>query len=270
MDSAWSKLSAGEYLDARYYAIRALGGFPDSEAAMDVLQKIDEGIGQTVANETELEKRILRADSLTSYGKYDAALAVAKTLKEIAPQDERVDMSIRKAEFGLWKETAEVAFSRAEYRTAEAAIDSAMVRFPGHPWGLSLSKRIREEMDLAVVVPADEKEDTPQPLSDDLKKEVEEAYKAGQRLFKEGSLEAAVARWEQVETLAPGYMSVRQYLVDAYKFLGVELYTKNQLQEAVDVWKKAARLHPDSREIAGYIRRTEGEISRLQEISYEY
>jgi hypothetical protein len=69
--------------------------------------------------------------------------------------------------------------------------------------------------------------------------------------------------------LAPGYRSVRDYLVNAYKFLGVELYTQNHLEDAVGVWKKAAGLDPESREIANYIRRTQGEISRLQEISYD-
>ena len=52
-------------------------------------------------------------------------------------------------------------------------------------------------------------------------------------------------------------------------FLGVELYTQSRLMEAVEVWKKAAALDPDSSEIAGYIRRTESEIATLEELSYE-
>ena len=104
---------------------------------------------------------------------------------------------------------------------------------------------------------------------DDLRKEVEADYKTGQQLFEKGNLTGAVARWEKVERLAPGYMSVRTYLVDAYKFLGVELYTQSRLADAVDVWKKAAGLDPDSSEIAGYIKRTESEIATLEELSYE-
>ena len=110
----------------------------------------------------------------------------------------------------------------------------------------------------------------PGPLSEELEREVDLAYKDGQRLFREGRLWDAVSSWERVEALAPDYKSVRDYLVDAYKFLGVELYTQNRLEDAVEVWKKAARLDPDSSEISSYIRRTEGEISRLEEISYEF
>jgi tetratricopeptide (TPR) repeat protein len=270
MDSAWTRVSAGAYLEARYFAIRALSGFPDSEAAKNVLEKIDEGIDRSKASEIAIESRILRADSLTSYGRFDEALAVAKALEEMAPEDERIKMVIRKAEFGLWKEAAELAFSSSDYSSAQAAVDSALARFPRHPWGLALDGRIDEEMNRAVVAVTRREEDTSAELSAEITKQVEEAYKQGQRLFQDGRLKDAVASWEKVEALAPGYKSVRRYLVDAYKFLGVELYTQNRLQDAVEVWKKAAVLDPDSSEIANYIRRTQGEISRLQEISYDF
>jgi tetratricopeptide (TPR) repeat protein len=271
MDSAWARLSDGAYLDARYFAIRALSGFPDSEAAKDVLGQIDERIDQSTASEIAVENSILRADSLSSYGKFNEALAVVKALEEMAPQDERVQMTIRKAEFGLWKEAAEIAFSGSDYGTALAAVDSALARFPRHPWGVGLNRRIHEQMNrtaAAVVGGEDEEEEI--RLSGELEREVEETYKEGQKLFQEGRLRDAVVRWERVEALAPAYRSVREYLVDAYKFLGVELYTQNRLEDAVAIWKKAAGLDPDSSEIANYIRRTEGEISRLQEISYDF
>ncbi|MGD9140071.1 MAG: hypothetical protein PVJ42_00885, partial [bacterium] len=100
-------------------------------------------------------------------------------------------------------------------------------------------------------------------------REVAATYKRGQDLFEKGRLSEAVVEWERVEALAPDHMSVRDYLVDAYKFLGVELYTQSKLSEAVDVWKKASRIAPDSTEIESYIKRTEHEISKLQEMSYD-
>jgi tetratricopeptide (TPR) repeat protein len=270
MDSAWTRLSAGAYLDARYFAIRALSGFPNSEAAKDVLEQIDERITEDMEGQVAIESSILRADSLTSYGKFAQALAVAKALEEIAPEDERVRMTIRKAEFGLWKEDAELAFSRSQYEAALAAVDSALARFPKHPWGLSFGDRIEEEMNRTRAEVPEQGEEEARPLEGDLKREVEDAYRAGQSFFKDGDLGAAVTQWEKVETLAPGYRSVRGYLVDAYRFLGVELYTQNHLEGAIETWKKAARLDPGNSEIENYIRRTQGEMSRLQEISYDF
>jgi len=47
------------------------------------------------------------------------------------------------------------------------------------------------------------------------------------------------------------------------------MYGQNQLPEAVEVWKKAERLDPDNLEIRSYIERTEAEIIKLRELSYE-
>jgi len=63
-------------------------------------------------------------------------------------------------------------------------------------------------------------------------------------------------------------MSVREYLVNAYKYVGVEMYGRNQLPQAVEIWKKAAILDPANAEIANYIKCTENEIIRLQELTY--
>jgi hypothetical protein len=63
---------------------------------------------------------------------------------------------------------------------------------------------------------------------------------------------------------------VRSYLVNAYRFVGIDLYSRSLYDQAVEVWKKAARLEPDNEEINGFIRRTETEIRKLQELSYEH
>ena len=100
--------------------------------------------------------------------------------------------------------------------------------------------------------------------------QVETAYKTAQEYFKKGDLNEAITHWEKVERLAPNYASVREYLVNAYKFVGVELYSRNDLREAVRVWKKAADINPDNQEIIKYINRTENEIRKLEELSYEH
>jgi len=64
-------------------------------------------------------------------------------------------------------------------------------------------------------------------------------------------------------------LSVREYLVNAYKFQGVDLYGQNQLTQAVSTWQKAAALAPQNTEIVDYINRTEAEIKKLQELSYD-
>ena len=272
MHEARKRFDSGDYLGARYFADLALTNRPGSEDASALLERADAAFEESVSRDQEIERGLMLADSLMSYGEVEEALVVARSLKRVAPDDGRVQLALRKAEFTSWQSAAEEAFSRGDSRGAQTALDSAAVRFPDHPWCANLRGRLAAYSDhgqAAVDKPRRASRVRVEDLSPEMLKEVAATYKRGQDLFEQGRLSEAVAEWERVEALAPGYMSVSEYLVDAYKFLGVELYTRNELSEAVDVWKKAARLAPDSTEIANYIKRTEHEIAKLQEMSYD-
>jgi tetratricopeptide (TPR) repeat protein len=272
LDSAQAKMTAKDFLGARYFAELALADDPSSGAAGDLLAEADRAIDQGAAENLVLEGRLRMADSLVSYGQYDKALTVVRGLGESALGDGRVIVVTRKAEFGYWHDIARSAFNRGDYVRARAAADSALTRFPDQPACVSLRAQIDREMQAKKSAPATAaapKPAKPAPVDAAIRKDVEGFYQTGQTLFEKGRLADAVAEWEKVEMLAPGYQSVRTYLVNAYKYLGVEMYTQNDLQEAIDVWRKAARLAPDNAEIGNYIRRAEGEMARLKELSYD-
>jgi tetratricopeptide (TPR) repeat protein len=273
LEDAQSRFAAGDYLGARYFADLALSIKPGSAEAARLQAEADALVEASITREQEIERGLMIADSLTSYGDIDEAVALMRSLVREAGDDPRVQLGLKKTEFAHWREVSDDAYSRADYRAAGAALDSAAVRFPDHPWCANLSRQLDAQARRSAPAPEAPRTETPAPavedLSPEMRKEVAATYKRGQDFFEKGMLAEAVAEWERVDALAPGYMSVREYLVDAYKFLGVELYTRNKLGEAVNVWKKAASISPDSTEITNYIKRTEHEISKLQEMSYE-
>ncbi len=270
LDSAQMELAAMDYLAARYFAGRALTEVPASEQAQSLLQQANDAISQSAAQDELIRQRLWTVDSLLSYGQVDQAVAVVRLLDEYSDSHEAVRRAQRRVEFERFRATATSAFGRGEYTIALNALESAIELFPGHQWCLDLKSRIDREMRRAGERPA-----TPTvpaaaaPLSAEILREVEDAYRSAQQAFQQGDLESAIAQWETVDRLAPGYQSVRDYLVNAYKFVGVERYGKNQLREAVAIWRKAAALAPDNKEIAGYIERTENEIRKLEELSYD-
>jgi tetratricopeptide (TPR) repeat protein len=270
MDSARTKLDGEDFLGARYFAELALSGVPGSREARQLLERAEAAMQESDTLQRMVENRLLLADSLISYGRYDEALVIARTLKQAAGADSRTGLTVKKAEFGYWQDVAEAAFARADYQTAVSSVDSALARFPEHPRSLSLRGQIDRRLRKVEAAHVATREEPAEPLSEELLREVEQTYESGQRLFEQGHLEKAVSRWERVERLAPNYKSVREYLVNAYKFFGVELYTQNELEQAVEIWKKASALAPDNNEIVNYIQRTENEIAKLQELSYEY
>jgi tetratricopeptide (TPR) repeat protein len=273
-EAAEAKFDSGDYLGARYYADLALSLVPDSPVAVDLVEKAEIAIQENISREQEIERGLLMVDSLTSYGRVGEALVAARSLTGTAGEDPRVRLALKGAEFAFWQGITEDALAAGDYPRARAALDSAASRFPDHPWSEKLAGRMAGIQESGRPVTAggtavQRSEPRVEDLDPGIREEVAATYRRGQDYFEAGRLREAVAEWERVDALAPGYRSVRRYLVDAYKFLGVELYTGSRLKEAVEVWNKAARLAPESGEIANYIRRTEHEIRKLEEISYD-
>jgi len=269
MDSVDVKFDAGDYLSAKYFAGLALSEEPNSSDAASLMAKADSIIESSLARDETIQKQLWMIDSLLSFGQIQRAGTVVRSLEKFAPDNSGVIMAVRRVEFERWREIASIAYDNKDFETALEALDSVSVLFPGHQWSTELKERIRTELNSEQGYATEITPDKPVPLSKEIQKEVKTIYEAAQKAFEKGNLTEAIISWEKVERLAPNYQSVREYLVNAYKFVGVELYGQNRLKEAVDNWKKAAELDPANTEIKNYINRTENEILKLKELTYE-
>ena len=141
---------------------------------------------------------------------------------ELAPNEPAVQRVLARVEFEHWRQVATDALARQDFAAARTALDT--VDFEAR------LRAARRRHDTPVVVSAPVSTSTaPVRLSPELRSEVEDRYAEGQRAFQAGELTRAIEAWERVERLAPDFESVRAYLVNAYKFVGVELYGRNQL-----------------------------------------
>ncbi len=267
LDSAQANLGRGDYMASKYYAGQALSLAPESDTARAIILASEKEISRSSTLAEQINARLFRADSLLNFGQVGQALKVIEAVKQIAPDDNRIHMTERKIRLELWRQKASDAYAINDLQTAQTALDSALNIFPGHKWCLELRQEIagkKQVNQTETSLP-----DRIETLGPEIKERVAESYKTAQKLFEKGDFNKALTYWETVEQLAPGYLSVRQYLVKAYKFKGIELYGQNRLQEAIDVWSKAALLDPDNEEIKDYIKRSEIEIRKLKELSYE-
>jgi tetratricopeptide (TPR) repeat protein len=269
MDSAQTHYGEQSLLSARYFTSLALDILPNSPDANRLLENINIEIENNTSKEQMIESGLFVADSLIDYGRLDQALITLKELEQFAGDNNHIKTALRKANFDYQRKIAGEAYDQGDYKTASAAIDSAEILLPDHPWCRQLSQKIKKRLTARNTPRIEEKAPQRKELSNELLKEVEVAYKEGQKLFTDGNLESAILEWEKVNRIAPDYKSIREYLVKAYKYVGVELYGKNLLQEAVDIWEKALTLEPDNGELNSYILRTQNEISRLEELSYD-
>lgn len=270
LDSARTQYETGDYLGARYFAGLVLAEIPGSTEAQFLMRNAEQALQESAARERMIESRLITVDSLLNYGRVDHAMTLMQSLVEFAPDNPAVRLSQKRVQFEHWREAAGRALSREDFRGALAALDSLDGAVPGHAWTKEMRQRIADSRARAAVAAAPAKAaPVPAKLSPEVLKEVEALYRQAQESFQRGELAGAIDLWERVERIAPDYQSVREYLVNAYKFVGVELYGQNKLDAAVDVWQKAARLEPGNKEIAGYINRTQTEILKLKELSYD-
>ncbi len=269
LDSARTRYSDGNLSAARYFAELALSENPESQQAKDLFSAATREINRLASREELVRQQLSLADSLLTYGQVEQALTTLRALEDVAPDNGEVRHALRRTQFEQLRKAASGAYSDGDFETAADLLDSALVLYPRHKWCEDLKSRIRRELgrvsaERRIVEPADRARLTPE-----LEREVAAAYQVGQELFKSGDLAQAIIQWETVERLAPAYKSVRTYLVNAYKFVGVDFYTRNEFDQAVTVWKKAIQLDPSNVEIREYIRRTETEIRKMQELSYD-
>lgn len=272
LDSAEARLAENDYVMARHYADLALDEQGNSGQARSLLDRAIRALQAGTARDSLLQDGLVSIDSLLSYGMIDQALAKAEGLTQLAPDNAQVRLARRRTLFEDLRSRAEQAYNRNDYAAADRLVDSALILLPGHRWGEQMRARVQssENAALSAADPAAKAEPAARiRISDEVRRQAAAIYRKGRAAFEAGDLHRAVAHWEEVQQLAPGYESVGEYLVNAYRFIGVEYYSNNQLEKAVEIWRRAARLNPDNAEINNYIVRAENEIKRLQELSYD-
>lgn len=268
LDLARSSLESSDYIGAKYAATQALELKPDDSLAQEFAQLADSALSTAALRAQSIEEKLDRADSLLLHENPGGAMAEVRGLAAVAGGDARVANAVQRIEFAFWRDRTIREQAVGNLARAQQALDSAAARYPDHQWCASMRKLLRRPVEAAETAPpVPAKIVSPQPNEGSVREAAQE-YEAGKISFEKGELDRAVQHWERAELLVPNYLAVRDHLIRAYKFVGVDLYGKGRLEEAAAIWRKALRFAPENAEISGYIRRAEAEIVRMQELSY--
>jgi hypothetical protein len=92
------------------------------------------------------------------------------------------------------------------------------------------------------------------------------AYRDGAEAMSQNRLEVAAQRFEEGYRVAPKYRDIQARLLQAYLFLGMELYTEGNPEQAIQVWKKVLEIDPHNEKALAYIRKTQQELERIREL----
>ncbi len=100
-------------------------------------------------------------------------------------------------------------------------------------------------------------------------KGIDEKLESGRVLFEAGELHRAAKLFEEVIASQPAHESARSMLFTCYRFMGIEYYGLSRYTDAIDVWRKALKINPQSKEIQSFITRSESEMKAMARISGE-
>lgn len=109
-------------------------------------------------------------------------------------------------------------------------------------------------------------ESRPKPSRKELEK-MRSVYERGAEHFRAGKFDMAVSEWESIWEKYPGYENLDDYLVKAYQYWGMELYTKHKYDEALEVWQRILRVDDNNEKALRYIQRTREERGRLKSLT---
>jgi len=270
IDSAQARLQVEDYLGVQFFANMAIEAEPGAPDGIRLLNKATAALEATSTRVDRVAGQLAMADSLLSGGRVQQAIQILEKLMETEAGNDLVRISHKRAVFEQLRNRITRSFDAGDIHLASRYLDSAMTLFPAHQWCQDMLRRLNESASVKIAdeTPV-ETDPRPQTLSRELLHEVETTYKAAMEQFKAARLTNAIAQWERVERLAPDFKSVRKYLINAYKFVGVEEYGKGNLQQAVEIWEKALKLESGNTEIIGYLERARTEIIKLREFSYD-
>jgi tetratricopeptide (TPR) repeat protein len=269
LDSATACYESHEYLGSRYYAELAMREDPAGDSARVLQGLAIAALENITARDQLIRSRLSVIDSLQAVGDNANALIAAEALSQFDPGNDDISLTIRRIRFEIHRATANRYYAQGKTASALAALDSASALYPKHQWCDEFRATLRARQFSQRTVEAPARAEKPVTLSKELAAEADLAYREGKGAFESGNLGEAISAWERVERIAPGYESVRDYLVKAYRLMGVELYGQNELEAALNLWRSATRLDPGNSEIQAFIARAEAELGRLKELSYD-
>ncbi len=109
-------------------------------------------------------------------------------------------------------------------------------------------------------------ETRPEPTREELEK-VRPLYERGAEYFRAGKFDLAVTEWESIWNKYPGYENLDEYLIKAYQYWGMELYTQHKYDEALEIWQRILKVDSNNEKALRYIQRTQEELGQLRSLT---
>ena len=98
------------------------------------------------------------------------------------------------------------------------------------------------------------------------RRELEQRYREGLLAFGAGDFQRAIRSWRTVWIESPDYQNVADYLIKAYLYEGIALYSSGKYEQAIDLCNRVLEIDPTNAKAKRYLQRMQEEKAELQQI----
>ncbi|UCF05481.1 MAG: PorV/PorQ family protein [bacterium] len=223
-----------------------------------------------------VERILSRSLELYTEHKWDEASEGFEKVLDLVPEHALAKDYLNRTRTRI-RESYERMLTRADrfveekrYGAALEELRKGLERYPGDE---ALERRVAHINELQRALAAAEREarvTAPRRAPSISQKEIEAlrpAYERGYEYFKRGQFSGAIREWEKVWKRYPRFEKVADYLIKAYQYYGMELYTSHRYEESLEVWGRILEVDPDNEKALRYIDRTKEELAKLEGLS---
>ncbi|MBN2071084.1 MAG: PorV/PorQ family protein [Candidatus Krumholzibacteriota bacterium] len=241
----------------------------------DRIRECEKLIGQTADQRQMIDAVFAHAVELYSERDWTGAVAAFAQVLRLDPGHDIARHYYDKAtarhkeDYARVLQQTGVLARKKRYGEAIDLLRSGLDKFKGDA---ELEKKLAEVMELRQreEISTMEKEKpaaTKAPLTKEEADNLRLIYEKGAEYFKNGKFDRAIVEWEKVWHGYPGSEQIGEYLVKAYLYRGMELYTMHDYEEALEIWGRILKVDPDNEKAIRYIRRTKEELSSLENVA---
>jgi tetratricopeptide (TPR) repeat protein len=271
--AADSLYEAGDYAEALLVYRRSAGRI-ESAGLDERIASCEAMIARAADRRRMLDQIFARGLEQYSNRDWEGAYAAFRELLDIEP-DHALARSYLVKTGGRIEEDRVRALRRIDERLASGrfaeAVDLARSGVSEHPGDADFSsrldraERLRAQDERRRTAAESAAVQTGAPAPEELE-HLRPAYEKGVAYFRDGKYELAIQEWEPVWREYPQYEKVEDYLVKAYQFRGMVLYSMQRYDEAIAVWERVLAVDAGNEKALRYIRRTKEEIEQFRNL----
>ncbi len=276
-------MKEADCLQAIYHFRQALMSIPGDSTAASHIRACEQRLSESRDQALLIDQLLRKGIDLYAYQRFSDALLAFEEILKIQPTNilaqeyrQKAQVNIANVKQRLTLRSRTLA-SKEEYYEAIKALEQALMYVPNDQMIMSEIEILRQKHKEALAEAQSKEQQKIPRKPDTVEREkphvdlaaMETRYKRGMDYFEAGDFDRATRSLLELWTIDPDFHDVSNILTKAYLLVGMQFYSQEQYDKAIESWEKALKIEPNNIKAKRFLMKTKGEIEKLGGVSNE-